>query len=249
MASNTVPESSVKLSVIVPTFNEESVIAETLQRAAATLAPCELIVADGCSEDRTAEFARPYATVLALRMSRGAALNRAATIATGDVLLFLHADTMLPAGAAAAIAGALQMTDVIGGAFRLRFDHPGRMAALLARHVNLRSSISNTFFGDQALFVRREVFVRAGGFKEWSVMEDVEILARLRAHGRLTLLDEEVVTSARRHRRSGWLKTIGTIWMMTLLHSLGVSGHAMRKWYKPQREGARRDFRDTGARR
>jgi rSAM/selenodomain-associated transferase 2 len=247
MAPNTLPESSVKLSVIVPTFNEESVIAETLQRAAATLAPCELIVADGCSEDRTAECARPYATVLDLPMTRGAALNRAAMIATGDVLLFLHADTMLPSEAAAAIAGALEMTDVIGGAFRLRFDHPGRMARLLSRHVNLRSSISNTFFGDQALFVRREVFVRAGGFKEWSVMEDVEILARLRAHGRLALLDEEVVTSARRHRRSGWLKTIGTIWMMTLLHSLGVSGHAMRKWYKPQREGALRDTRDDGA--
>jgi rSAM/selenodomain-associated transferase 2 len=247
MASNTVPESSVKLSVIVPTFNEESVIAETLRRVVATLAPCELIVADGCSEDRTAECARPYATVLALRMTRGAALNRAATIATGDVLLFLHADTMLPSEAAAAIAGALQEADVIGGAFRLRFDHPGKMARLLSRHVNLRSSISNTFFGDQALFVRREVFERAGGFKEWSVMEDVEILARLRLHGRLALLDEEVVTSARRHRRSGWLRTICTIWMMTLLHSLGVSGHTMRKWYKPQREGAPRDTRDDGA--
>ena len=106
MASNTLSESSVKLSVIVPTFNEESVIAETLQRAAATLAPCELIVADGCGTDRTAECARPYATVLALPMTRGAALNRAAAIATGDVLLFLHADTMLPEGAAAAVEGA-----------------------------------------------------------------------------------------------------------------------------------------------
>ena len=109
------------------------------------------------------------------------------------------------------------------------------MAGLLSRHVNFRPSLSNTFFGDQALFVRRAVFVRAGGFKDWSVMEDVEILARLRPHGRLSLLDEEVVTSARRHRRSGWLKTIGTIWLMTLLHSLGVSGHTMIRWYKPQR--------------
>src|SRR6185437_1454097 len=163
------------------------------------------------------------------------ALNRAAAIATGDVLLFLHADTMLPMGAAAAIAGALRDADVVGGAFRLRFDHPGRLAGLLARHVNLRSSLSNTFFGDQALFVRREVFVHAGGFKDWSVMEDMEILDRLRRHGRLALLDEEVVTSARRHRRNGWVKTIATVWIMTLLHSLGVSGHAMARWYKPER--------------
>ena len=225
----------MKLSVIVPTFNEEAVIAETLRRAVETLAPYEVIVADACSTDRTAERARPYANVLALPMTRGAALNRAATSATGDVLLFLHADTMLTIGAAAAIAGALQEADVIGGAFRLRLDHPGRLAALVAFNVNLRSSLFNTFFGDQALFVRREVFARAGGFKDWSVMEDLEILARLRRHGRLVLLHEEVVTSARRHEKNGWLTTIGTIWLMTLLNRLGVPGHAMIRWYKPQR--------------
>jgi rSAM/selenodomain-associated transferase 2 len=234
-ASITPSRLDAKLSVIVPTFNEETVIARTLQHVVATLAPHELIVADGCSSDRTAECARPYATVLDLPMTRGAALNHAAKIATGEVLLFLHADTMLPTGAAAAIAGALRDAEVIGGAFRLRFDHPGRMAALVSRHVNLRSSLSNIFFGDQALFVRREVFVRAGGFKDWSVMEDVEILARLRPYGRLALLDEAVITSTRRHRRSGWLKTIGTIWLMMLLRTLGVSGPAMARWYKPQR--------------
>ena len=225
----------MKLSVIVPTFNEEATIVETLRRAVAALAPHEVIVADGCSADRTAERARAYATVLALPMTRGAALNRAAAIASGDVLLFLHADTMLPLGAAAAIAGALGETNVIGGAFRLRLDHPGRLAAFVAYNVNVRSSLLNTFFGDQAVFVRRDVFARAGGFMEWSVMEDLEILARLRPHGRLALLDEEVVTSARRHRRNGWMTTIATIWIMTLLNRLGVPGHAMIRWYKPHR--------------
>lgn len=225
----------MKLSVIVPAFNEEAVIAETLCRAVVALAPYELIVADGCSADRTAECARPYANVLALDMTRGAALNRAATIATGDVLLFLHADTMLPLGAAGAIARALEDADVIGGAFCLRLDHPGRLAALVAYNVNVRSALLNSFFGDQAMFVRRDVFVRAGGFKEWSVMEDLEILARLRRHGRLVLLDEVVVTSARRHQTNGWWRTICTIWIMTLLSRLGVSGHAMIRWYKPQR--------------
>lgn len=223
------------LSVIVPTFNEEAVIEATLRRAVEALTPYELIVADGCSQDSTVAHARPYATVLTLEMTRGAALNRAAAIATGDVLLFLHADTMPPMGAATAIEGALQDAGVIGGAFRLRFDHPGRLAALLASHVNLRSSLSNIFFGDQALFVRRDVFMCAGGFRDWSVMEDMEILTRLRPHGRLALLDEEVVTSTRRHRRNGWVRTIGTVWIMTLLHCLGVSGQAMSEWYKPQR--------------
>ncbi|MDQ6887418.1 MAG: TIGR04283 family arsenosugar biosynthesis glycosyltransferase [Gemmatimonadota bacterium] len=225
----------MKLSVIVPTFNEEAVIAETLHRAVVALTPHELIVADGCSADNTAARARPYAKVLALPMTRGAALNRAATIATGDVLLFLHADTMLPMGAAAAIARALQEEDVIGGAFRLRFDHPGRLAALAAYNVNLRSSLLNTFFGDQAMFVRREVFARSGGFKDWSVMEDLEIVPRLRRHGRLALLDDEVVTSARRHRMNGWFTTTARILLMTLLYRLGVPGETMIRWYKPQR--------------
>lgn len=225
----------MKLSVIVPTLNEEAVIADALQLAQKTLVPHELIVADGCSVDRTVERARPYAKVIVLPLTRGAALNHAASVSTGDVLLFLHADTMPPMGAAAAIANALQRTNVIGGAFRLRLDHPGRMAALVGHGVNLRSSLLNSFFGDQAMFVRREVFALAGGFKDWSVMEDLEILARLRRHGRLVMLDLEVLTSARRHRKHGWLKTLGTVSGMTLLNRLGVPGHAMRRWYTPQR--------------
>lgn len=225
----------MKLSVIVPTFNEEAVIAETLRRAVAVLTPHELIVADGCSADNTATLARPYANVLVLPVSRGAALNRAAAVATGDVLLFLHADTLLPLRATTAIEGALREADVIGGAFRLRLDHPGRLAALVSYNVNLRSSLLNTFFGDQALFVRREVFTRTGGFRDWSLMEDLEILARLRRHGRLALLDEAVITSARRHRKNGWWTTIGTIWILTLLSRLGVPSHAVIRWYKPER--------------
>ena len=225
----------VKVSVIVPTFNEEAAIAGTLRRAVEVLAPFEVIVADGCSTDATAACARPHARVLAMPMTRGAALNHAAAVATGDVLLFLHADTILPGRAASAMAEALAEADVIGGAFRLRLDHPGRLAALVSFNVNLRSSLLNSFFGDQAMFVRRDVFARAGGFKDWSVMEDLEILPRLRRHGRLALLDLEVVTSARRHLRSGWWTTIGTIWIMTLLNRIGVPGHAMTRWYKPQR--------------
>ena len=225
----------MKLSVIVPTFNEEAVIETTLRRAVEALSPYELIVADGCSRDGTVANARPYATVLTLEMTRGAALNHAAAVATGDVLLFLHADTIPPMEAAPAIEGALQDAGVVGGAFRLRFDHPGRLAALVASQVNLRSSLLNTFFGDQALFVRRDVFMCAGGFMDWSVMEDLEILARLRPHGRLALLEEEVVTSARRHRGNGWVRTIGTVWIMTLLHRLGVSAQTMSQWYKPER--------------
>jgi hypothetical protein len=123
---------------------------------------------------------------------------------------------------------------VIGGALRLRLDDPSR-AGVVSYSVNLRSRLLNTFFGDQALFVRREVFLRAGGYHDWNVMEDLEILARLRRYGRLTLLPAAVLTSARRHQRSGWLKTITTIWVMSLLTRLGVPGPALARLYKPKR--------------
>jgi rSAM/selenodomain-associated transferase 2 len=223
------------LSVIVPTFNEEAIIVATLQHILATLAPHELVVADGSSTDRTVARARPYATVMAAESTRGAALNAAAAIATGDVLLFLHADTILPTGAERAIADALATPEVIGGAFRLGFDHRGRLASMVARSVNFRSSLLNTFFGDQAMFVRRDVFTFAGGFMNWSVMEDIEILRRLRRHGRLVLLDLNVITSARRHENRGWLRTLATVWVLTLLHRVGVSGRALRRLYSAER--------------
>jgi rSAM/selenodomain-associated transferase 2 len=227
----------MKVSVIVPAYNEESIIGDTLACARAAVAPHELFVLNHYSTDGTAEVAARYAQVLtpSAGMTRGAALNYAASVATGDVLLFLHADTRLPIGAATSIEAALDNPRVIGGAFQLRLDETGWVARLISRSVNLRSSLLHVFFGDQAMFVRHEVFVRAGGYQDWSVMEDLEIVGRLQRFGRLKILDTEVVTSARRHRSNGWLKTIATIWMMSLLTRLGVPGQVMIRLYKPQR--------------
>jgi uncharacterized protein len=225
----------VRVSVIVPALNEERVIAATLAHTRDTLAPHELLVADTGSTDATARIAAGYARVLALPGARGASLNTAASIATGDVLLFLHADTLLPAATAAGIERALRDPGVIGGAFRLCLDDRRMVARLVSLSVNLRSAMLHTFFGDQALFVRRDIFARAGGYRAWSVMEDLEILARLRRFGRLTLVDAAVVTSARRHRRNGWIRTITTIWLISLLFRLGVPGQTLIRLYKPQR--------------
>ena len=223
------------LSVIVPTFNEEAIIVATLQHVLATLAPHELIVADGSSSDRTVERARAYATVLEPKATRGAGLNAAAASATGDVLLFLHADTIVPSGAADAIADVMTSHEVVGGAFRLRFDQRGPLASIVARSVNFRSMLLNTFFGDQAMFVRRDVFTRSGGFAEWNIMEDLDILRRLRRHGRLVLLDLSVTTSARRHENRGWLRTLVTVWVLTVLHRMGLSGRVLRRLYRAER--------------
>lgn len=226
---------TVRISVLVPAFNEEAVIGATLAHARTTLDPHELLVGDACSTDTTASIAGIYARVVTRNMSRGAILNYAASLATGEVLLFLHADTLLPPDAASHIARALRDPEVAGGAFRLRLDDPAWAARLISRSVNLRTSLLHTFFGDQAMFVRRDVFVRCGGFQDWSVMEDLDILSRLRRYGRLVLLDAEVITSARRHRNNGWLKTITVIWVICLLNRFGVPGQALVRLYKPQR--------------
>lgn len=225
----------MRLSVIIPAHNEEAALGQTLTHTCAHVQPHELIVANVDSIDRTGDIARRYAQVLTLQCTRGAALNQAASLATGDVLLFLHADTLLPHAAAAHIADALRDEHVVGGAFRLRLDDPGWLARLVSHGVNVRSAMLGTFFGDQALFVRRDVFVEVGGYREWSVMEDLEIISRLRPRGRLRLLKTEVVTSARRHRRGGWVKTLATVWAICLLFRLGVPSQAMLRLYQPQR--------------
>jgi rSAM/selenodomain-associated transferase 2 len=225
----------MRLSVIIPAHNEEATLGQTLAHTCAQVHPPELLVANVCSTDRTGEIAGRYAQVLTLECTRGAALNQVAALATGDVLLFLHADTLLPSETTALIEEALADESVVGGAFRLRLDDPGWLARLVSRGVNLRSTLLGTFFGDQGLFVRRDVFAEIGGYRDWSVMEDLEILSRLRRKGRLALLKADVVTSARRHRRSGWVKTLATVWAICLLFRLGVPSQAMVRLYQPRR--------------
>ena len=225
----------MRLSVVVPAHNEEATIGQTLAYTREHVQPHELLVADVCSTDRTGEIASRYSRGLTLESTRGAALNQLAALARGDVLLFLHADTLLPADAVPLIEAALADPAVVGGAFRLRLDDPGWFARLVSRAVNVRSALLGTFFGDQGLFVRSEVFARVGGYRDWSVMEDLEILSRLRRQGQLALLKGEVVTSARRHRRGGWVKTLATVWAICLLFRLGVPSQAMLRLYQPQR--------------
>jgi rSAM/selenodomain-associated transferase 2 len=226
----------MRLSIVVPAHNEEATIGQTLAHTRDHVRPHELFVANVCSTDRTGELASRYARVFTLDEStRGAALNQVAALASGEVLLFVHADTLLPPEAATLIETTRKDPSVVGGAFRLRLDDPGWLARLVSHAVNVRSMLLGTFFGDQGLFVRSEAFARVGGYRDWSVMEDLEILSRLRRQGQLVLLKGEVVTSARRHRRAGWVKTLATVWAICLLFRLGVPSQAMLRLYQPRR--------------
>jgi rSAM/selenodomain-associated transferase 2 len=165
--------------------------------------------------------------------SRGRArqMNAGARVAHGEVLLFLHADTVLPAGFESAIARALAAPDVVAGRFDVRLDNPRWPFRMIAGLMNVRSRLSGISTGDQALFVRREVFEAIGGFPDIPLMEDVELTRRLKRRGRQAALRETVTTSARKWEREGVARTIGLMWALRFLYACGVSPARLHRWY------------------
>jgi rSAM/selenodomain-associated transferase 2 len=219
------------ISVVIPALDEAGTIGACVAAARRGLPGCEVIVVDAGSRDGTAgAAARAGAAVVTERGSRAHAMNRGAAAATGDVLLFLHADTLLPAGADAAVAAALAGHGA--GAFRIRFDRP---RPVTERLVNLRSRVLGVVYGDQALFCTRAAFERAGGFRPIPIMEDRDLAGRLRREGGLALVPLAVTTSARRHRHAGGLRTVARGWLIQLLYALRVPPERLARRYPPIR--------------
>jgi len=221
------------LSVVVPALDEAANLARLLPDLARTCPGAEVIVVDGGSRDGTAAAVagRPGARLLAGARGRARQMNAGAREAGGDVLLFLHADTRLPEGAASAIAEALAAPAVVGGRFDVRFDSPRRILRVVAWFMNARSRTTSICTGDQAIFVRRADFEAVGGYPDIPLMEDIELSRRLKARGRLAALRARVTTSARKWEREGPLRTIGLMWALRLLHFCGVAPARLHRWY------------------
>jgi rSAM/selenodomain-associated transferase 2 len=221
------------LSVVVPALDEAVNLKRLLPDLARTCPGAEVIVVDGGSRDGTAAVAsgRPGVRLLASARGRARQMNAGAREASGDVLLFLHADTRLPEGAAAAIAAALAGPAVVGGRFDVRFDSPRRILRVVAWFMNARSRATSICTGDQAIFVRRADFEAVGGYPDVPLMEDIELSRRLKARGRLAALRARVTTSARKWEREGPLRTIGFMWTLRLLHFCGVAPARLHRWY------------------
>ena len=227
----------VRISVIVPAWHDAENLARLLPQLAAFQHVAQVIVVDASHNAASEKIAVDAHAKFLHRVvpSRGAQMNVGAAAADGDVLVFQHADTELNEEHLRAIDRAIREPNVIGGAFYRKFDarHPRLMwlesvARFLTRH-------GGTLFGDQTVFVRREVFQQLGGFREIPLMEDVEFSRRLRAAGRVVVLDPPVRTSGRRHARKGaWRATIQNGLFM-LLYKLGVSPHVLHRWYYRER--------------
>ncbi|HSG39572.1 MAG TPA: TIGR04283 family arsenosugar biosynthesis glycosyltransferase [Thermoanaerobaculia bacterium] len=220
----------VRLAIVVPTLDEEEALRRNLPAALAVAD--EVIVSDGGSRDGTTGVARELgARVVTGPPGRGGQLSRGAVAATADILLFLHADTTLPPGAAEkvrhAVAGGAH-----GGAFLVRFDVDRPLQRLGAWLINQRTRLIRLPLGDQAQFATREAFDRLGGYKDWPILEDLDFALRLRRLGGMTLIADPVTTGARRFIEQGTVRTVATNWLIWLLFLLGVSPQRLARLYR-----------------
>lgn len=221
------------LSIIIPVLDEAPSLPALLAHLAPLRDHAEVIVVDGGSTDGSAEAARAlgWPRVLAAPRGRGRQMNAGAAAAAGETLLFLHADTSLPPGALEEIGGALADPQVVGGRFDVRLDNPRPIYRAVELLMNLRSRWTGIWTGDQAIFVRRTVFQRLGGYADIPLMEDVEFSRRLKRAGRRVCLHSRVLASARKWEREGPLRTIALMWALRFLYMLGASPARLHRWY------------------
>lgn len=224
-----------RVSVIIPALNEAAQLPAALA-AALSGDPLEIIVVDGGSVDGTPEIARAHgAVVLASPPGRAAQMNRGAAIATGERLVFLHADTLLPADYAAHVRQTLAQSGVAAGAFGFAIagEFPGRR--WIERGTNSRARRRQLPYGDQALFLRRDTFRALEGFRDMPILEDYEFVQRLRLRGRIAIAPAIAVTSGRRWRELGAVRT--TLLNQAILFGfrLGVPPARLASWYRARR--------------
>jgi rSAM/selenodomain-associated transferase 2 len=222
-----------KLSIIMPVLNEGEGIAAALDALAVLRAlGTEVMVVDGGSRDATIQRARLRADrVIAAPRGRGLQMNAGADKASGDVLLFLHADTRLPADADHVVLNGLERSGRVWGRFDAEIEGQSPLLVVIAWLINLRSRLTGIATGDQAMFVRRDAFQAAGGFAAIPLMEDVELCKRLRRVSRPLCLRERVVTSGRRWEKDGVVNTVVLMWRLRLAYFLGADPKALARRY------------------
>lgn len=229
-----------RFSVIIPVYREEARIAALLAHVAGLPVPggAEILVVDGDPQQRTLA-AVPEGAALSLAAAKGRArqMNAGARASHGDVLLFLHADTRLPADAFTRATACLADPGIGGGAFSLRIEATEGAAGpglrFIAWAANLRARLSRAPYGDQAIFLRRDVFMALGGFPDIPLMEDLELMTRLRrSGGRIRILDAYAATSARRWEREGLLRCTGRNVLLRTLYHLGVPARRLAEFYR-----------------
>ncbi len=223
------------LSIIIPVLFEQDSINNTLTglHFPESRYACEIIVVDGDPQRSTIDVIR-HSDVIALTApaGRGSQMNAGARAAGGRTLLFLHADTQLPPNAPDYIMEACTPPEIAGGAFDLSIDPSSLLLRIIARAASLRSRLTRIPYGDQSIFIKRSFFTMIGGFAEIPIMEDIELMRRIRRAGhRIVILPERVVTSARRWKKEGICFTSLRNMILSTLYYLGVSPERLKRFY------------------
>ncbi len=220
------------ISIIIPTLNEATNITSAISSAQSST-NVEIIVVDGGSDDDTVAIAKSLgATVVSSPPGRALQMNTGVTIASGDILLFLHADTRLPTNFDTLIRNQLTQPEVIAGAFTLKIDAPNRGLRLVEWGVKWRSRLWQMPYGDQAIFLTRSAFTDAGKFPEIPIMEDFQLISNLKCIGKITTINVPVVTSARRWLKKGILPTTILNQIVVMAYLMGISPDRIRQWYR-----------------
>lgn len=220
------------ISIIIPALNESATICRTLSRFK-DADKVEVIVVDGGSRDNTAGLARSYgAKVIQTAPCKAIQMNAGASAAAGSILVFLHADTLLPANFKVQIVSALNQHDVAAGAFRLTIDSTRAAMRLIETMAYLRSRYLRLPYGDQALFMRKAVFEEIGGFTEMPIMEDFILVRRLKRRGKIVIVPAAVKTSPRRWLHLGIFRTWSINQLIVISFYLGLSPERLSRWYR-----------------
>lgn len=223
------------VSIIIPVLNEEKTIRNTLITLQKLEGDKEIIVVDGGSSDRTVEIAKNFATVLVSDKGRAKQMNAGAHAAKGDILWFVHSDSLLAAHSCFAIERAIS-EGYIGGCFRLFFyDWDKPFMNFVAITSNLRAKYLHLIFGDQGIFMRKDIFGRLSGFKEMELMEDWDLSRRIHKLGKMKYLNEKIGTSARRFQKNGAVRTLLQMHKIKLLYLLGVPTEELARMYRQVR--------------
>ncbi|MBD2518698.1 TIGR04283 family arsenosugar biosynthesis glycosyltransferase [Nostoc sp. FACHB-973] len=226
---------AAKISIIIPAINEAGNIKEAIATTQIST-NIEVIVVDGGSSDDTAAIAQSLGVkIISSSPGRAVQMNTGAVAASGEILLFLHADTRLPAGFDEMIRTVLQQPSTVAGAFNLRIDASLLSLRWVELGVKWRSHFCQMPYGDQAIFLTKAVFQQIGGFPELPIMEDFELIRRLKAKGRITIISTPVVTSARRWLQKGVFKTTLLNQIVIIAYLLGVSPEQIRHWYRGEK--------------
>lgn len=223
----------MKISVIIPVYNERVNLAAAIDSVRSAVPDAEIIAVDGGSTDGSLEWLQEQPAIKVVRSARGKGpqQNAGANVASGDVFLFLHADCLLPADAGARLSKIMKESKIAGGCFLARWSRNTPSLRLISFGMNLRTIVRRTSYGDQALYIRRAVFRQIGGFPDWPLFEDTELVRKMKTVGRFRVIGSPVTMSARRFEENGILHGIFLVYFLQIAFLLGVPPARLKKWF------------------